>query len=59
MIDFQPYFIWISKNNHKDWMFPVFTRTNYQNSQTKKIKHGNENLKELLGTCIKSKKQHI
>ena len=59
MIDFQLYFMWIYKNNHKYWMFAVpFTYLNCHSNQTK------ENMvmktcKELLGTCIKSKKQHM
>ena len=64
MIDFQLYFIWMSKNNHKYRMFAVFTYLNYHSSQTKKQSKTKQNMvmktyEELLGTCAKSEKQHI
>ena len=46
-------------------MFAVFTYLNYHSSYTKKLKKANEQnmvmnaYKELVGTCIKSKKEHI
>ena len=57
MIDFQLYFIWISKNNHKYWIFAVFTYLNYHSSQTKK--HGNENLQRASWYLHQILKQNI
>ena len=57
MIDFQLYFIWISKNNHKYRIFAVFTYLNYHSSQTKK--HGNENLQRASWYLHQILKQHI
>ena len=57
--DFQLYFICIPKNNHKYWMlFAVFTELPQQPDK-KKQNMAMQTYKELLGTCIKWKKNHI
>ena len=56
MIEFQIYFIWISKDNHKYWMFAVFTWTTKAATHTKKQNMLTKTYKKLLGTWIKSQK---
>ena len=56
MFDFQVYFIWISKNYYQYWvLFTWTTAAARQKKQSMVMK----TYKELLGTCIKSKKAYI
>ena len=49
MSDFQQYFIWISKNIQKDWVFAVFILNTIAAKQKKKKKEDNDTTyKELL-----------
>ena len=48
MSDFQQYFIWISKNIKKDWVFAVFILNTMVAKQKKKKKDNDTTYKELL-----------
>ena len=58
MLDFQLYFIWISKNTQKYWnVYNIYLK--YNGSQANKQNIVWKTYKELLGTFIKSKIQHL
>ena len=48
MSDFQQYFIWISKNIQKDWVFAVFILNTIASKQKKKKEDNDTTYKELL-----------